>query len=396
MDTMSEQGVWKSVVLSQGGGRFHAACVALSMWTLGLASSVCAEEKQVAVFEPSIKGGKLGAAEARVLEKALGASIQEMGYSPISKDDLGAVLAGENLAGCQSAECQIRAARLLEAGYVLSYSVKLSGDLEAAGSAKAESPKGTTATWQFQASLFNVLLAATAESAKDQTVECANCTAVQAGQSLAELLKRLFVADKSHSRGVFEVSTKPGGARVFVDNVEWPHRTPEGKGLLVKTFVGKHKVRVKKDGFVSQEREAVVSEQHSSPIGFSLAQGKDTQQVVFVHTEVSPRPKWRIALGVVGLLAGATLVGFGGALISVDGKPVLVNGQEDLSRVYDTTAISTGLLVPGALCLVGGVVLLALPGEKKTVTGPVSPGGTQTLSLGRLGTGSGLVFRTVY
>ena len=128
-----------------------------------------------------------------------------MGYSPIPKDDLDAVLAGEKAGKCESAECQIRIARLLDAGYVLRYKVNVSADVveQAAkhGKKKEKKPKGKgqdkepepqspvqaapvpsgpTANWKFTASLFNVTLAATAESAQNQPSRCPNCSSPQA------------------------------------------------------------------------------------------------------------------------------------------------------------------------------------------------------------------------
>ncbi len=117
---------------------------------------------------------------------------------------------------------------------------------------------------------------------------------------------------------------------------------------------------------------------------------QDNHKVVLVPQ----RPKWRIALGVVGMAAGATLVTFGGLFASVHGQPILDNGKEDFTKVYATKTLATGLIVPGAVCLIGGVVLLALPGDLKKSSddkSPLSP--SQTLSLGGVGSGTGLIVR---
>jgi hypothetical protein len=44
--------------------------------------------------------------------------------------------------------------------------------------------------------------------------------------------------------------------------------------------------------------------------------------VVYLPSEVVQRPKWRVGLGIIGIAAGAALIGFGGLAASVDGQPV--------------------------------------------------------------------------
>ena len=383
--------------------------------------AVIVEPKQVFIVEPKVEGGNIGDLEKQALDKALADAVKDMGYSPIPKDDLDAVLAGEKAGKCESAECQIRIARLLDVGYVLRYKVNVSADVveQAAKHGKKEKekekpkgkgkdkepepqspvqaapvPSGPTANWKFTASLFNVTLAATAESAQNQPSECPNCSSPQAAQNIAELAKKLLIADKSHPRGTIEISTTPGEAQVFVDNVELTGKTPEGKPLSVKTFAGKHKLRVKKTDFQSQEQDVTVSDASPSVLNLTLKPGTDPEKVVYVATDTR-RPKWRVALGVVGIAAGAALVGFGGVAFSVNGQPVLDNGQEDRTRIYNTKGLAAGLIAPGALLMVGGAVLIALPGEKKSDPN-ATPSPTQTLSLAPVGTGTGLVFRSSY
>ncbi|HND10449.1 MAG TPA: PEGA domain-containing protein [Pseudomonadota bacterium] len=392
-----------------------------SLVAVGTATPALAAEKQVVIFEPKVEGGNIGDLEKQALDKALADAVKDMGYSPIPKDDLDAVLAGEKAGKCESAECQIRIARLLDAGYVLRYKVNVSADVveQAAKHGKKEKekekpkgkskdkepepqspvqaapvPSGPTANWKFTASLFNVTLAATAESAQNQPSECPNCSSPQAAQNIAELAKKLLIADKSHPRGTIEISTTPGEAQVFVDNVELTGKTPEGKPLSVKTFAGKHKLRVKKTDFQSQEQDVTVSDASPSVLNLTLKPGTDPEKVVYVATDTR-RPKWRVALGVVGIAAGAALVGFGGVAFSVNGQPVLDNGQEDRTRIYNTKGLAAGLIAPGATLMMGGAVLIALPGEKKPDPN-ATPSPTQTLSLAPVGTGTGLVFRSSY
>ena len=437
--------VAKDAMLTFRGSSLHAAPrrrrslgLALSAFTtllaMGSAAPALAAEKQVAIFEPKVEGAVLGELEKQALDKAIAEAIKEMGYSPISKRDLDDVLQGEKAGKCESAECQVRIARLLDAGYVLRYKLMLSADVaeqaakpapppakkekekekekgkgkgkepkEAAKEAPKEAeaqaqvqampvPAGPTANWKFQASLFNVTLAATAESAQNQPSECSQCNSTQAAQNIAELAKKLLIADKSHPRGTIEVSTTPGEATVFVDNVELQGRTPEGKPLSVKTFAGKHTLRIKKTDYWLEDQKVTVSDSGPTVLNLQLKPGEAPKEVVYVPTEVVQRPGWRIALGIGAIAVGAGLVGYGGLVASVDGQAVLQDGKEDFTRVYDTKAKSAAFIAPGAVCLLGGIVLLALPGDKKKSSndkGIASP--IQKVSLGAIGSGTGLI-----
>ena len=117
----------------------------------------------------------------------------------------------------------------------------------------------------------------------------------------------------------------------------------------------------------------------------------DAAKVIVVAAEQPRRPAWRIGVGIVGIAAGATLMGFGGTFASLDGQAVLQDGKEDFTRVYDTKALAAGLIAPGALLFVGGVVLLALPGSKVSTAGDSKS--TLAWSIGALGSGTGLWVR---
>lgn len=118
----------------------------------------------------------------------------------------------------------------------------------------------------------------------------------------------------------------------------------------------------------------------------------DAAKVIVVAAEQPRRPAWRIGVGIVGIAAGATLMGFGGTFASLDGQAVLQNGKEDFTRVYDTKALGAGLITPGALLFVGGVVLLALPGNKVSHEGSSKSG--LAFSIATLGSGTGLLVRS--
>ncbi len=117
---------------------------------------------------------------------------------------------------------------------------------------------------------------------------------------------------------------------------------------------------------------------------------EEAAKLVIVSQESSRRPPWRIGVGITAIAAGATLVSFGGMLASINGQPGLINGKEDFTQIYNTQGVVAGLIAPGALFVVGGIVLLALPGEKRSTNSPL-PTSTQKLSLRPIGSGVGLV-----
>jgi tetratricopeptide (TPR) repeat protein len=101
------------------------------------------------------------------------------------------------------------------------------------------------------------------------------------------------------------------------------------------------------------------------------------------------RPAWRIGVGIAGMAVGAGLIVIGGLAASINGRPGLVDGKEDLSRFYNTGDLAVGLIVPGSLLALGGVVLVALPGEKKVESLTQQKSATRA-SMGRVGSGMGL------
>lgn len=117
---------------------------------------------------------------------------------------------------------------------------------------------------------------------------------------------------------------------------------------------------------------------------------EDEVKVIVVNAEQPRRPAWRIGLGIASIAAGITLAGLGGAYLSINGQAVLTDGKEDFTRVYDTKALATGLIVPGAVVFLGGVILLALPGDKPKPIIHTQRISDVSLRLGSVGTGTDL------
>ena len=95
------------------------------------------------------------------------------------------------------------------------------------------------------------------------------------------------------------------------------------------------------------------------------------------------RPRWRLALGSVGLGVGVTLVAVGAAALANDGQcvsgaprgqcPVEVSASGlPVMRVVDGRAIGGGLVATGVLLSAAGAILVALPGKRIPLRASVS------------------------
>lgn len=118
---------------------------------------------------------------------------------------------------------------------------------------------------------------------------------------------------------------------------------------------------------------------------------RQEEERVRLFREQSRRPKWRVALGIVGVAAAAPLVAFGGMAASINGQPGLHRGKEDFTQVYNTKGVAAALLGSGAVSLVGGVVVLALPAYPTSGAGPPSLALVDKSNM--MAQDSGLVFR---
>ncbi len=94
----------------------------------------------------------------------------------------------------------------------------------------------------------------------------------------------------------------------------------------------------------------------------------------------TPRPRWRVGLGVAASAAGAALTGFGVAGLALDGRctqtPLATAGGELCAsgRVVDSGSAGVGLLAAGIATLGAGTLLWSLPGARKLeVSAAVTP-----------------------
>lgn len=391
---------------------------------VGGAVSDAQAQKKVTIFEPKVSGGTLSPEERKAIDTALAEALREQGgYQVVPTYERDAILQGEKVTACESADCQVRIGRVLESTYMMHYSIALTRGEDPASKKKkgreaepAPTGAGST-TWRFSASLFNVPYMSMAESAQSKEAVCAQCNTQMAAQKLGELVKQVVLADTSHARGMVEVTTEPAeGVEVVLDGVSVGFTG--GSAIQVKTFAGQHQLILRKPGFRSRRELVNVPEGKGTPLPpFKLQEGKDQVVIVVNEAKRGPRPKWRVAIGGAFLVGGLAMLGFGGRMLYLDGRctETPVSPSVQCKNVFDTTTIGAVLTVGGGLLALGGLTLVTFPGPKLppepqpadgAQAGPSSPepvlprsasGKSRTraflnMTLGGLGSGYGLAF----
>lgn len=404
---------------SRKQGIFRPSPVPLWVWVLGgllcFTADVRAEGEQTdeaVVLEPKVEG-ELTRAERARLDAAVTRALDEAQLQVVPPPNRDAILAGEpELHDCSSAECQDRIGRLLSAKAVLTQKWQVRRD-GAPPSAAAEEPPPAgvvvTATpdkgkrgkgkdrpaavkpiglgdppaakvvsgtevkgwWRFTVSMFNVQIGAVGVQ---ESLECNKCNLEQAAQSLGDLAKKVVLLEPAQGRGTIEVSSTPS-ADVYVDSRKLGF-TPYKR----QAYAGKHEITVTRTGYKSYHSTINVEEGKKFVVQAALTQGSDRE----FRQERGPRPRWRLIAGAGAIVGGALMLGFGGSALSVNGKCVQ-DGPDNMcvretsadgmsiERRVNTTGVGAGLVAAGAVLAAGGVVLIALPGEKRVVEVAASP-----------------------
>lgn len=198
-----------------------------------------------------------------------------------------------------------------------------------------------------------------------------------------ELLTQELRAHQSRVR----IGTTVAGLHVRIDGTE-VGVTPLGKSLPVSS--GRHRIEVSDAPKDAQEVEVAAGQEvliwplqaASRPVD-SLTAGDPGHE---------RRPRWRLAVGSVGLGVGVTMLAVGAAALASDGQcvsgaprgqcPVEANSSgQPVMRVVDGRATGGGLLAAGVLLSAAGAVLVALPGKRIPLRATVAFHSGATLGL---------------
>jgi len=224
---------------------------------------------------------------------------------------------------------------------------------------------GSTADWELQVGLLD---ASVKELAATQSQECLACSPEQVAALLAQMVAEVLKMGLGRPHGTLAIATTPPGAEVFAG--------PRSLGVTPLSraqFVGPLDVTVRLPGYRSHPASVAIASGQTATVKLTLVPGSDVvlPPPTVTKTVILPRPRWRLGVGGAALGVGIGIVALGISAFAVNNQcvPDSYKGP-DCQNVYMTTGIGTGLGIGGALLIGGGVVLLALPGQRHQIVVP--------------------------
>lgn len=254
----------------------------------------------------------------------------------------------------QTAPCQRRLAQAAKIDYVLRQKLV------------AEGPR-----WDIELSLYHVEVPLAAARRK---ARCDSCTEAQAAQRLRTEADRLLKEGLGRARTTLTVTTDPADSLVTIGEDE---AAPAPIEMAV--WAGALRVAARAPGRQAITRELEI--QAGQPLTVNLELPAELGPTPPKQTGPlqrrlvqDPRPRWRLALGGVALGAGALLVGLGAAGVVKDGE--CVPDATPCRQLYDTAGAGGGGIAVGLALMIGGGVLVAIPGPRREVVEALPPPGT--------------------
>lgn len=181
--------------------------------------------------------------------------------------------------------------------------------------------------------------------------------------AVGALIKKALSSGLLRKRGTLAIGSLPSGATVIVDE-RVRGKTPLERAALA----GRHAIRLELTGHAPYLTEVEVGPGQTASVQAQLVPaGAATGTLATTPSAKAGRPVWRLATGGVLLGAGVLLAGFGISALSVNGgcaDAVAPLPDAECDYFYGTRAVGGALLGVGAASMIGGAVLLALPGPK--------------------------------
>lgn len=166
-------------------------------------------------------------------------------------------------------------------------------------------------------------------------------------------------------RGTLKVRTEPAGADVYLGERSLGKtplsRVVFGGALELSLRRAEHEPVTRRiqieDGQTVELSETLPAQISEPPPRLAFAVQPTTQLVQ------RPRPTWRLVAGGVGVGLGLVLGGFGANALAVNGTCF----DPSCEFLFNTSGAAGALMGPGALVLLTGTVLLALPGRREPI-----------------------------
>ncbi len=231
----------------------------------------------------------------------------------------------------------------------------------------AAAPSSESVAVRLRAVLFDARVADQAAAAE---ASCPSCTPAELASRLRDLVSRVVSQGLGRPRGQLRIESEPEAAELQLNGAA------QGPGPIERTvWSGEVAIVASLAGYRPQTLRRFVAEGSQETVRIRLERlpppPSQAPQVaalpgpaVVPAPRRAPRPLWRLLLGSTAVVAGGLLLGFGAGAQSVDGR--CVDGLEppanQCNRLYQTSTLATSLLVGGAVAVVTGVVLLAIPG----------------------------------
>ncbi len=155
------------------------------------------------------------------------------------------------------------------------------------------------------------------------------------------------------------ISVIPADAQIYVDD------QPAGQGEVTRAVgPGSHEVRFHKEGYQGLKEQVMVNEGTKGPVLLRVHMSRTDPEAVAVTTGVGPIDRLgsaRKTYGLIGVVAGAALLGTGIYLTAIDGETACASGvpAAQCPDVYATGGAGMTLGVAGTVLLTGGVTLLS-------------------------------------
>ena len=279
-----------------------------------------------------------------------------------------ALAQGPELKDClQAVECRQKLARKNEVDYVLSlrahYKPTEAAKPDPSRPPSPEPPAPAPGSWQLALSLWHVELATPAAST---TAACERCSAEQAAAALKPAAAKLLAEGLRRGHGSLAVTSEPAAAQLLIDGAV-VGTTPYKQAV----WAGSYALELRRREFTPENRSVVVGDGQQAEVAVTLLQlgGPAPSQVAALPTPPPPprRPLWRLATGGALLGGGIVFLGIGSRAANLVGQCANYDLFGVCTDAYDTAAPAGGLLITGALAVVAGVVLLALPPSKPKV-----------------------------